>query len=95
MKTELFLVLGLFTACLYHFLFWRYLNSSMVSFSSDILLPLPISNDLKVVLVPNSSPTSHSKFPKNTEKPYLKFFISFIYLLNCKICRKGSGPKNI
>ena len=28
------------------FLFWRYLNSSMVSFSSDILLPFPNSNDL-------------------------------------------------
>ena len=34
------------TDCLYHFLFWRYLNSSMVSFSSDHLLPFPNSNDL-------------------------------------------------
>ena len=35
-----------FTACFYHFLFWRYLNSSMTRFSSDILLPFPNSNDL-------------------------------------------------
>ena len=41
-----FLLLVLFTDCLYHFLFWRYLNSSMVSFSSDHLLPFPNSNDL-------------------------------------------------
>ena len=27
-------------------LFWRYLNSSMTRFSSDILLPVPNSNDL-------------------------------------------------
>ena len=37
----------LFTACLYHFLFWRYLNSSMTSFLSDILLPFPNLNNLK------------------------------------------------
>ena len=36
----------LFTACFYHFLFWRYLNSSMTSFSSEILLPFPNSNHL-------------------------------------------------
>ena len=30
----------------YHFLFWRYLNSSMTRFLSDILLPFPNSNDL-------------------------------------------------
>ena len=35
-----------FTACFYHFLFWRYLPLSMTSFSLDILLPLPILNDL-------------------------------------------------
>ena len=41
MKTVFFYnsSLVLFTACFYHFLFWRYLNSSMTSFSSDILLP--------------------------------------------------------
>ena len=38
--------LVLFATCFYHFLFWRYLNSSMTSFSSDILLPFPNSNDL-------------------------------------------------
>ena len=41
-----FFILALFTACFYHFLFWRYLNSSMTRFSSDILLPFPNSNDL-------------------------------------------------
>ena len=41
-----FLILALFTACFYHFLFWRYWNSSMTRFSSDILLPFPDSNDL-------------------------------------------------
>ena len=41
-----FLVLVLFTACFYHFLYWRFLNSSMTSFSSDILLPFLNSNDL-------------------------------------------------
>ena len=41
------LVPVLFTACLYYFLFWRYLNSSMARFLlSDILLPFPNSNDL-------------------------------------------------
>ena len=39
-------ILVLFTTCFYHFLFWRYLNSSMTSFLSDILLPFPNSNDL-------------------------------------------------
>ena len=37
---------SLFTACFHHFLFWRYLNSSMTSFSSDIMLPFPNLNDL-------------------------------------------------
>ena len=41
-----FFILVLFTACFYHFLFWKYLNSSMTRFSSDILLPFPNSNDL-------------------------------------------------
>ena len=35
----------LFTDCFYLFLFWRYLNSSMTSFLSDILLPFTNSND--------------------------------------------------
>ena len=39
-------ILALFTVCFYHFLFWRYLNSTMTRFSSDILLPFPNSNDL-------------------------------------------------
>ena len=43
---QFFLVLVLFTACLYHFLFWRYFNSSMVSFLSDILLSFPNLNNL-------------------------------------------------
>ena len=43
---ELFLILLPFIACFYHFLFWRYLNSSITSFSSYILLPFPNSNDL-------------------------------------------------
>ena len=38
--------LALFTACFYHFLFGRYLNSSITRFLSDILLPFPNSNDL-------------------------------------------------
>ena len=42
----LFFILALFTACFYHFLFWRYLNSNMTRFSSDILLPFSNSNDL-------------------------------------------------
>ena len=33
----LFLILVLFTVCFYEFLLWRYLNSSVTSFSSDIL----------------------------------------------------------
>ena len=41
-----FLILVLFTAYFYHFMLWRYLNSSMTSFSSDILLLFPNSNDL-------------------------------------------------
>ena len=40
-------ILALFTACFYHFLFWRYLNSSMTRFSSGILLPFPNLIDLK------------------------------------------------
>ena len=36
----------LFTACFYHFLFWRYLNSSMTSFLSNILVPFPNLNNL-------------------------------------------------
>ena len=40
------LILILFTPCFYNFLFRRYLNSNMTSFSSDILLPFPNSNDL-------------------------------------------------
>ena len=39
-------ILALFTACFYLFLFWRNLNSSMTSFSSDILFPFPNSNGL-------------------------------------------------
>ena len=35
-----------FTTCFYHFLFWRYLNSRMTSFSPDILLLFPYLNDL-------------------------------------------------
>ena len=41
-----FFIIVLFTACFYHFLFWRYLNSSMTSFSSEILPSFPNSNDL-------------------------------------------------
>ena len=41
-----FFILALFTACFYHFLFRKYLNSSMRRFSSDILLPFPNLNDL-------------------------------------------------
>ena len=41
-----FFILALFTACFYHFLIWRYLNSSVTRFSSDTLLPFPNSNDL-------------------------------------------------
>ena len=41
-----FFILILFTVCFNHFLFWRYLNSSMTSFSSDRLLSFPNSNDL-------------------------------------------------
>ena len=40
------LILVLFTPCFYNFLFRRYLNSNMTSFSSEILLPFPNSNDL-------------------------------------------------
>ena len=43
---KLFVILALFTASFYHFLCWRYSNSSMTRFSSDILLPFPNSNDL-------------------------------------------------
>ena len=39
-------ILALFTACFYLFLFWRYLNSSMTTFLSDIVLPFPNSNNL-------------------------------------------------
>ena len=41
-----FFILVLFTACFYRFLFWRYLNSSMACFSSEILLPFPNLIDL-------------------------------------------------
>ena len=34
-------ILALFTACFYHFLFLRYLNSSITRFLSDTLLPFP------------------------------------------------------
>ena len=34
------------STCFCHFLFWRYLNSSMKSFLLDILLSFPNSNDL-------------------------------------------------
>ena len=35
-----------YEGCFYHFLFWRYLNSRMARFSSDILLPFPNLNNL-------------------------------------------------
>ena len=57
-------ILELVTACFYHILFWRYLNSSMTSFSSEILLSFPNSNDLnscKYILNP----------------PLLVFFLAF------------------
>ena len=41
-----FFIPALFTACFYHFLFWRYLNSCMTRISWDILLPFLNSNDL-------------------------------------------------
>ena len=39
-------ILVIFTACSYHFLFWRYLNSSMKSFLPEILLRFPNLNNL-------------------------------------------------
>ena len=44
----------LFAACFYHFLFWRYLNSSMTHFLSEILLLFPNLIDMnsrKAVMV--------------------------------------------
>ena len=48
-----FFILALFTACFHHFLFWRYLNSSMTRFSSGILIPFPNLNDLNSCDFPN------------------------------------------
>ena len=39
-------ILVLFTACFYHFLFRRYLNSSMTKLFVRLLLPFPNLNDL-------------------------------------------------
>ena len=44
-------ILALFTACFYHFLFLRYLNSSMTWFSSDILPPFLNLDDLNSCVI--------------------------------------------
>ena len=70
---SLFFILALFTACFYHFLPWRSLNSSMTRFLLDILLPFPNSNDL------NSRGKSNIQlitFRKNVNNITLLIFIT-------------------
>ena len=79
----------IFTACFYHFLFWRYLNSSMTSFSSDILLPFPNSNDL------NSRGCDHRvKCMYQSKAKYQRVFKTFLNIYDEFFLQKQSKCKS-
>ena len=92
----------------YHFLFWRYLNSSMINFLSDILLPFPNSNALNscelfrdwVILgkvgpyIYINTPNHVKQCMKSNPKSSAPDFISNQALLQCQGIRKfwKTGP---
>ena len=66
----------------YHFLFWRYLNSSITGFLSEILLPFPNSNGLKnrVVLI---------KVNISTLVAVSFFLTDLIFIVSFSVCPWG------
>ena len=83
------LILVLFTPCFYNFLFRRYLNSNMTSFSSDILLPFPNSNDL------NSRGCDHRvKCMYQSKAKYQRVFKTFLNIYDEFFLQKQSKCKS-